>query len=251
LRPNFINMIYRNQLIISVYLLVFSSFLRAENNFIANNNSNESAFLTQVSALNENNKLIISFGESLTKEKLAIARINEYSWDIKGDNINKSGKGEEIFSFVFENPGQYNISLTPSNPVHDNHEGSCNHAVESQQLEIIVLSTKIEFLFDQSSFSNPLKGGVDVSGNTMSIPVVFSSFDKNVAQIEGLKMITSGVNTTIEGELKNQKVTLNQGLNTLIFNLKGVATPETYIMFDFYYQDDLIETYYYPNKINK
>ena len=85
----------------------------------------------------------------------------------------------------------------------------------------------------------------------MSIPVVFSSFDKQDTQIEGLKMITSGVNTSVEGELKNQKATLSQGLNTLIFNLKGVATPETYIMFDFYYQDDLIETYYYPNKINK
>lgn len=244
-------MIYRNQLIISVCLLFFSSFLYAENYEKIEKRVIEYTYLNHSGALNEKNRLVISFGESLTKEKLSIARINEYSWDIKGDNINKSGKGEEIFSFVFENPGQYNISLTPSNPVHDNHVGSCNHAVESKQLEIIVLSTKIEFLFDQSSFSNPLKGGVDVSGNTMSIPVVFSSFDKNVAQIEGLKIVTSGVNTTIEGELKNQKITLNPGLNTLIFNLKGVATPETYIMFDFYYQDDLIETYYYPYKINK
>ena len=85
----------------------------------------------------------------------------------------------------------------------------------------------------------------------MSIPVVFSSYDKKDTQIEGLKMITSGVNTSIEGALKNQKATLSQGFNTLNFSLNGVATPDTYIMFDFYYHDDLIETYYYPNKINK
>ena len=244
-------MIYRNQLFISVCLLFFSSFLYALNNVKIENSFIECTYLNHISALNEKNRLVISFGESLTKEKLAIARINEYSWEINGSNIKESGNGEEILSFIFETPGHYNISLIPSNPVHDNHEGSCNHAVESKQLEIIVLSTKFEFLFEQSSFSNPLKGGVDVSGNTMSIPVVFSSFDKQDTQIEGLKFITSGVNTSVEGELKNQKVTLSQGLNTLIFNLKGVATPETYIMFDFYYQDDLIETYYYPKKINK
>jgi hypothetical protein len=170
---------------------------------------------------------------------------------INGVDVNESGKGEGILNFVFQNPGQYTVSLTPSNVVHSSHEGSCNHDAESKQLEIIVLSTKFEFLFEQSSFSNPIKGGVDVSGNTLSIPVVFSSFDKQDNQIEGLKIITSGVNTSIEGVLKNQKATLSQGFNTLNFSLNGVATPDTYIMFDFYYQDDLISTYYYPNKINK
>jgi hypothetical protein len=241
----------RNQFIVSVFILFCSSYLQAMNSCSDQKINSNFPSLAQLNELNEKNRLIISFGESLTKEKLAIARINEYSWEINGVNIKESGNGEEILSFIFETPGQYNISLIPSNPVHDNHEGSCNHAVESKQLEIIVLSTKFEFLFEQSSFSNPIKGGVDVSGNTMSIPVVFSSFDKQDTLIEGLKIITSGVNTSVEGELKNQKVTLSQGLNTLIFNLKGVATPETYIMFDFYYQDDLIETYYYPNKINK
>ena len=221
------------------------------NSFSDQKRNSDFPSLAQLNELNEKMRIIISFGESLSVEALSISRLKEYSWMINGVDVNESGKGEGILNFVFQNPGQYIVSLIPSNVVHSSHEGSCNHALEPKQFEVIVLSTKFEFLFDQSSFLNPLKGGVDVSGNTMSIPVVFSSFDKQDTQIEGLKMITSGVNTSVEGELKNQKATLSQGLNTLIFNLKGVAIPETYIMFDFYYHDDLIETYYYPNKINK
>ncbi len=249
--PKFNRMMCRNQFIVSVFILFCSTYLQAMNSFSDQKINSNFPSLAQLNELNEKRRIIISFGESLSVEALSIARLKEYSWMINGVDVNESGKGEGILNFVFQNPGQYTVSLTPSNVVHSSHEGSCNHDAESKQLEIIVLSIKLEFLFDQSSFSNPLKGGVDVSGNTMSIPVVFSSFDKQDTQIEGLKIITSGVNTSVEGELKNQKVTLSQGLNTLIFNLKGVATPETYIMFDFYYQDDLISTYYYPNKINK
>jgi hypothetical protein len=244
-------MIYRNRLIISVFLLFCNSFLFEINDFRAQGFSNEIPQLSSITELNNKKRLHISFNESLTKEKLSISQLEEYSWEVSGDEINKTGKGEGILNFVFQNPGQYIVSLIPSNVVHSSHEGSCNHALEPKQFEVIVLSTKFEFLFDQSSFLNPLKGGVDVSGNTMSIPVVFSSYDKKDTQIEGLKMITSGVNTSIEGALKNQKATLSQGFNTLNFSLNGIASVDTYIMFDFYYHDDLIATYYCPNKINK
>jgi hypothetical protein len=244
-------MVHRNLLIISVSLLICTTYSfsakKSENSYELEKNTT----LSQTNCLNENKKIFISFGESLSLQALSIGRINEYSWEINGGDFNESGTGEGLLNVVFQNPGQYTVSLTPSNVVHSSHEGSCNHDTESKQLEIIVLSIKLEFLFDQSSFSNPIKGGTDISGTILSIPVVFSSYDKKDAQIEGLKIITSGVNTSIEGTLKNEKATLSQGLNTLNFSLNGVATPETYIMFDFYYQDDLIETYYYPNKINK
>jgi hypothetical protein len=244
-------MIYRNQFILSVFILFCSSYLQAMNTFNDKKINSDYLSLSQLNELNEKNRIIISFGESLSREALSIARINEYSWEINGGDFNESGKGEGLLKFVFQNPGQYTISLTPTNVVHDIHEGSCNHGAESKQFEIIVLSIKLEFLFEQSTFSVPIKGGVDVSGTVMSIPVVFSSYDNKDTQIEGLKIITSGVNTTIHGVLKNQEVALSQGQNTINIGLHGVASPDTYIMFDFYYYDDLIATYYCPNKINK
>ena len=75
-------MIYRNQLIISVCLLFFSSFLYAENYEKIEKRVIEYTYLNHSGALNEKIRLVISFGDSLTKEKLSIARINEYSWVI-------------------------------------------------------------------------------------------------------------------------------------------------------------------------
>jgi hypothetical protein len=67
--------------------------------------------LSQLNELNEKNRIIISFGESLSLQALSIARINEYSWEINGGDFNESGTGEGLLNVVFQNPGQYTISL--------------------------------------------------------------------------------------------------------------------------------------------
>jgi hypothetical protein len=60
---------------------------------------------------------------------------------------------------------------------------------------------------------------------------------------------TAGVRTSVVGKLKNGQKRLQNGINTLEFNLEGQATKNTYIMFDFVDINGNVQSYGFTNKI--
>jgi hypothetical protein len=193
------------------------------------------------------NNILISFGEKLNSNIISISDIEEYSWKItNGDSFNIHGIGKQIMDVLFEIPGEYNVEL---NHTEKTNTKACNHSSESIFYRLKVLDSKYEFLFDELSLSKSITGNVESKGLTLTIPVIYSCYFDKPGDSQGLKMISSGVNTSIIGEVVGKDTPLQVGKNLISFNLSGKATSNTYIMFDFYNQDNLIQTYYIPNVI--
>jgi hypothetical protein len=199
-------------------------------------------------SLDENiNRIVISYGEKLNSKVLSISDIEAFSWEIIVNDTSKFlGVGNEIFEILFEKPGKYDLVLNHSEKKNNK---ACQHTNEKIVYRLEVQDEKYEFLLDELALSKSIIGNLETNGIVVSVPIIYSSYYNNQGKLKGLKMISSGVNTSIEGEPNNNDNPLQIGKNIISFNLKGKATPNTYIMFDFYKHDNLIETYYLPNEI--
>jgi hypothetical protein len=196
---------------------------------------------------NQKNDIIISFGEKLNSNNLSIPEIEEYSWNItNNDSYKINGIGRQILDVIFQKPGEYEVVL---NHTEKNSTKACNHSNEKIVYRLEVQYEKYEFLVDELELSKSIIGNLETNGIVVSIPIIYSSYYNKQGDLKGLKMISSGVNTCIIGEVINKNTPLQVGKNLISFNLSGKATPNTYIMFDFYNQDNLIQTYYLPNII--
>jgi hypothetical protein len=193
------------------------------------------------------NDIIISFGEKLNSTIISIAEIEEYSWNItNGDSLKLQGIGKQIMDVIFEVPGEYNVEL---NHTQKTDTKACQHNNERIAFRLKVLDEKYEILFEELTLSNSLIGNIETKGTILSVPIIYSSYFDKLGDLKGFKMTSSGVNTSIIGEVMNKDNQLRFGKNLIKFSLSGKATPNSYIMFDFYKYNKLIQTYYLPNVI--
>lgn len=197
----------------------------------------------------ENDTIIMFFGENLTPEKLSVGNINDFSWTLTTNNTVLTGSGDELYNTPLQTPGFYTLDLKPTINQDHSHNDECNHTLTPRKIEINTLPYKIDFQFSKSKFSKPIKADVETEGTTFNIPISISLYELNSINLDKIKLVSSGVNTTIIGELIDLEKNYTSGKNNLTFNLKGKATADTYIMFDVYNAEKLISTYYYPNKI--
>ena len=189
----------------------------------------------------------ISYGEKLNSTILSISDIEEFSWNItRGDSFNIQGKGKQLMDVFFEIPGEYNVELKHTEKTNSK---ACQHAKEKITFRLNVLNEKYELLFEELTLSKSLFGNVESKGIILSLPIIYSSYYDKVGNLDGFKMISSGVNTSIIGEVMNKEIPLQSGKNVISFSLSGKATSNTYIMFDFYKHYKLIQTYYLPTVI--
>lgn len=197
----------------------------------------------------ENDTVVMFFGDSLTAEKLSIGNINDFSWTLTNDNTFISGNGDELYNLPLQTPGLYTLDLKPGINLDHSHNEECNHTVTARKIEINTLPYSIDFQFTKSKFSKTIKADVETEGTTFNIPISISLYEIKTVSFDKIKLVSSGVNTTIIGELVDLEKNYSSGKNNLTFNLKGKASANTYIMFDIYNGEKLISTYYYPNKI--
>ena len=194
----------------------------------------------------------IGFGETLPENLLKKEFINQTIWTItnSADSILfKSVNGNTLSSIKFDFPGEYHLSMHFDESIHSSHVGECFHPSIPETIKLVVSPHRIVFDFENLSFSTDIVGGKDMTGATLVVPVEYSSYSGNTIELPSLKMMSAGVNTTIQGVLKNEKTTLSPGLNQLTYSLKGSASKNTYIMFDFYDSTGAIQSYSFPTLI--
>ena len=157
---------------------------------------------------------------------------------------------ETMKDFQFKVPGNYTVKLTgQSNVINDTKKHNCAHKDHSKTISFKVLPHQLVFKLDAISFSNEIVGGRDTKGTSVIVPVELKSFSNASLEIPQLKLVSAGVNTTIEGALSEEKSTLTPGLNYLTYELKGTASKDTYIMFDIYDLSGRAVSYSYPSII--
>jgi hypothetical protein len=194
----------------------------------------------------------INFGETLPENLLKSEYIDRTIWTItnSADSILfQSVNGNLLQSIKFDRPGEYRLSMHFDESIHSSHVGECFHPSIPEINKLVVSPYRIVFDFENLSISTDIVGGKELSGATLSVPVEYSSYSGNTMELPSLKMMSAGVNTTIQGVLKDEKTTLSPGLNQLTYSLKGSASKNTYIMFDFYDLTGAIQSYSFPTLI--
>lgn len=194
----------------------------------------------------------ISFGETLPENVLKREFIDQTIWTITNSTdsiLFESVDGNSLKNIKFNQPGNYFLSMRFDESIHTSHAGECFHPSIPERIKLVVSPFRLVFDFENLSFSTDIVGGKELSGATLSVPVEYSSYSGNTMELPSLKMMSAGVNTTIQGVLKDEKTTLSPGLNQLTYSLKGSASKNTYIMFDFYDSTGAIQSYSFPTLI--
>lgn len=191
-------------------------------------------------------KTIVSYGKTLSDLGDEIS--TQVTWsitDIDRNEVIASGSGDALTKYVFEKPGMYQVDIN-ENLIHD--QNSCNHKHFPEKMLVEVSPLKMDFDFKSVKLSRNIIGGQSVNGTILSVDVRFSSYDNSDSfYTQGFN--TAGVRTSVVGKLKNGQKRLQNGINTLEFNLEGQATKNTYIMFDFVDINGNVQSYGFTNKI--
>ena len=187
---------------------------------------------------------IISFGDKL---KLSNVDQNIVATIVDPQtNRITSLRGNEINNFIFETPGNFEITFKHK---HLHGEDECAHNSFPEKMLLKVSSYKMEFDFSTAIFNKQIIPGVNLANTEISLNVDVKSYDNTQFVFENGQMVAAGIGTTIVGILNNNSVVLFPGTNRLTYKISGSATKDTYIMFDFIDINGQIQSYNYPTKL--
>jgi hypothetical protein len=148
------------------------------------------------------------------------------------DGTTISGAATLLLTQTFDLAGAHVLSFTrvhyPNTP-HDASGHVCDHYSLPEQITVIVNPHRIEYLTGSMTFSEPIVGGQPTEHITVSIQVVVTGEDVAVPT----QFTSSGIQTTITGQLNPQQATLSAGTHTLQYTLQGMGKPGTYIQLNF------------------
>ncbi len=193
-------------------------------------------------------------GEHVENQKIAFGEAFSYklddntSWKIINSGTSavlNSGTGS-IEKMTFSTPGNFEIEISE---VISTSANDCKHGQFPHKIVIEVSPIKMIFDFATIKFSNEIIGGQSQSSNEISVDVYIESFNNEKVVFNDGKVISAGVGVNIEGALKSDGMPLKQGINHFVYTLKGQATRDTYIMFDFLDINNQTVSYTYPTII--
>jgi hypothetical protein len=174
-----------------------------------------------------------SYGQALELGKLPDTII----WTITGSNGTVSGKGNTLNDYVFNEAGDYEISIQENaiksaQPFEAQAEEDCTEPKWPSVIQLRVNAIKMTFYHAKLQLSADIRKGEDTRGITMSVPVTIETLVEQKLDYTYTTVNTAGIGTNIVAKLKVGTI-LKVGKQTLEYELSGVAEEEAYIMFDF------------------
>jgi hypothetical protein len=187
---------------------------------------------------------VISFGD-----KIGFGDIeNSVTWTISNntEGVYVRLTGNQINDYIFDKPGIYEIIFSENKKY---SLDACSHEQFPDKLLIKVSDVAMIYDFSTLQFKEELVGGVRLQNTEISVNVFFKSYKNEKATFSKGKIISAGIGTTIIGSMLNDATTLSPGINEIRYQLNGMATSGTYIMFDFYDINGQVQSYTYPTKL--
>ena len=187
---------------------------------------------------------VIPFGEKIDFGKIE----NTSRWTITNtqESAVVSLSGNQINDYIFEKPGIYEIRFFENEVL---KEGECNHPPFPEKMIVKVSSHKMTFDFSTIKFSKNIVGEIELQNTEVAVDVDFESYKNGTAIFSNARVFVAGVGAHIIGNSSNNKITLTSGRHKIVYQLKGIASKETYIMFDFFDINGQAQSYYYLNKL--
>ena len=195
-------------------------------------------------SINQKPYKIISFGDNINFGKIE----NSVVWSILNIDLNTktSLNGIEINNYIFETPGTFQITFNENKLI---VFGECNHAIFPELMIIKVSPFKMDFDFSTIKFNKKLESGAPIENCQLTVDVYLKSIANEKVVFPNGKVVSAGIDTTIEGQLLGNAVTLFPGVNKLVYQLKGAAKAGNFIMLDFFDVNGQVQSYYYPTKL--
>ena len=241
------------KMLLNVFLMSFGAFLgkaNAQGNQLSNNSIPNVVSISETLSFDSADKYdeitTLFYGQSLRDMVSGLSE--QSSWiisSLKENKVAATGMGNSLASYVFDTPGAYLIDIN-ENLIHE--PNSCEHSHFPEKIFVNVSPLKMEFDFSSVKLSRTIIGGQDTKGTSLVVNVNYSSYDKNTA-VYDKNFSTAGIETSIIGKLKSGKINLQEGMNTLEFELNGQASKNTYIMIDFIDINGVLQSYSFTNKI--
>lgn len=171
-------------------------------------------------------KYDISFNETITLKKIE----NNTTFTISSEFGTINLIGDAINQYKFKKPGSYLIKVFQPKTTSGEE---CNHPILPSEITVNV--SRIKMKFDQSKLklSQLIHKNTETSGIQLSVPVTIQTFDNIPVTIDLTPVNSSGIGTSITATLRNEFQQLSPGKHLLVYDLSGIVTQNSYIMFDF------------------
>jgi hypothetical protein len=168
----------------------------------------------------------ISYGE-----KINLGHVGRSThFYISGNSKELHLKGTEINDHVFDKPGDYHVKVVNKKW----HKGDdCADLHLPDEITVKVSPVKMSFDAQKLSFSTPLVKNKQTKGTTLTIPVTIETFDHRPAPLNFSQVSSAGIGTTVTADLQSERTELPEGVHLLTYSLNGIATENSYLMFDF------------------
>jgi hypothetical protein len=150
---------------------------------------------------------------------------------IKDPNDKIVYKGEHINQFRFNIPGSYNVDiveLIDHKPV-----TFCKHYHFPKEMTINVSPFLVKFIDESLKVSNKIIKDINTNHLKLTIDVEVSSYNNQEIIMSEDVVVSSGVGSEIIARLDNRYKKLTPGKHKITYQLSGVCSEESYIMFDF------------------
>jgi len=188
---------------------------------------------------------VISFGEKIDFGN--IENTATFTVTNSKENIIVNLRGTQINNYIFEKPGIYEIRFF-ENKIHKAEE--CQHAMFSEKMSVKVNSVKITFDFSKIKFSEKIQTGRNYDNLIITVPVVINTKEKNSPKYDAPNMTIAGVGSELIAIPIDSEIIAKNGIQLLKYQLSGMVTKETYLMFRFWDLNDEAQTYNLLEKIN-
>ena len=177
---------------------------------------------------------LVSFGQGKLEisynENIKIAKVDESTtFTISGDYENIALKGNEINTYKFKKPGVYNIKVDQK----EIHKDDCGHINLPSQIIVNVSRIRMTFDGNKLKFSSPIKKNTSTSGIVLSIPVKIETYDNKPALMDFTPVKSAGIGSSVEATLNDNFKQLSTGKHLISYNLNGLVSQGSYLMFDF------------------
>jgi hypothetical protein len=181
---------------------------------------------------------VVSFGEKIFFGNIE----NTAKWTVTNarGSLLANLIGNQINEFIFEEPGFYEIRFFES--IKKSNDG-CNHSLFPEKMGVRVNTVKMIFDFSKIEFSKKIEKGISCDDITVTVPV--NIFLKENAQVKcnSPSLVVSGVSAEIKAKPVVPDIILRNGIQFLKYQLSGIVSKETYLMFDFIDFNNQAQTY--------
>ena len=172
------------------------------------------------------NDINIAFGEKINLGNVQ----NETIFDIMSTKNNYKIIGNDINNFIFEIPGYYNIKVIENEKHNDN---DCSHNILPDNIAVKVSNSKIVFNENSMSFSEQIHKNKPTDGIVLTVDAQVISYNQKKVKMNLSAVNVSGIGSAITAKLDKKFALLPDGDYKLIYNLFGIVSENSFLMFDF------------------